>query len=67
MTIVAAGLDVTREEPLPDTSPLWAMENVLITPHTGGETAAYERRVVDLLVDNMARLSRGEPLVNGVV
>ena len=66
-TIAAAGLDVTREEPLPDTSPLWAMENVLITPHTGGETAAYERRVVDLLVDNMARLSRGEPLVNGVV
>ncbi|KAF0132426.1 MAG: NAD-binding D-isomer specific 2-hydroxyacid dehydrogenase [Xanthobacteraceae bacterium] len=66
-SIAAAGLDVTREEPLPEASPLWSMENVLITPHTGGETAAYERRVVDLLVDNIGRLSRGEPLVNGIV
>lgn len=66
-TIAAAGLDVTCEEPLAEASPLWAMENVLLTPHTGGETAAYERRVVDLLIENLGRLSRGEPLVNGVV
>jgi D-2-hydroxyacid dehydrogenase (NADP+) len=36
--IAAAGLDVTRDEPLPATSPLWAMPNVLLTPHTAGET-----------------------------
>jgi phosphoglycerate dehydrogenase-like enzyme len=66
-TIAAAGLDVTREEPLPEASPLWAMENVLITPHTGGETASYEKRVIDLLIDNLGRMSRGEPLVNQVV
>lgn len=66
-TIAAAGLDVTRDEPLPETSPLWGMENVLITPHTGGETAAYERRVVDFLIENLGRMARGEPLVNEVV
>lgn len=66
-TIAAAGIDVTREEPLPESSPLWAMRNVLITPHTGGETAAYERRVVDLLMTNLDRIEKGEPLVNGIV
>jgi phosphoglycerate dehydrogenase-like enzyme len=66
--IAAAGLDVTREEPLPAASPLWAMPNVLITPHTAGETQAYEDRVIDLLLANLDRLWRGEPaLVNQVV
>ena len=64
----AAALDVTREEPLPTASPLWAMPNVLITPHTAGETQAYEDNVVDILIDNLARLERGErELRNGVV
>ena len=63
-----AALDVTREEPLPGTSPLWSMPNVLITPHTAGETQAYEDNVIDILVDNLARLARGETqLTNGVV
>jgi len=66
-TIAAAGLDVTREEPLPEASPLWTMENVLITPHTGGETAAYEKRVIDLLIENLGRMAGGEALVNQVV
>jgi phosphoglycerate dehydrogenase-like enzyme len=66
--IAAAGLDVTREEPLPATSPLWTMPNVLITPHTAGETQAYEDRVIDLLLANLDRLWRGEQtLVNQVV
>jgi phosphoglycerate dehydrogenase-like enzyme len=66
--IAAAGLDVTREEPLPAASPLWAMPNVLITPHTAGETQAYEDRVIDLLLANLDRLWRGETaLVNQVV
>ena len=59
---------MTREEPLPADSPLWAMPNVLITPHTAGETQAYEDRVIDLLLENLDRLWRGEAtLVNQVI
>jgi D-2-hydroxyacid dehydrogenase (NADP+) len=57
--IAAAGLDVTREEPLPPGSPLWAMPNVLLTPHTAGETQRYEDAVIDILLDNLERLWRG--------
>jgi phosphoglycerate dehydrogenase-like enzyme len=64
----AAGLDVTQAEPLPAASPLWAMPNVLITPHTAGETQRYEDGVIDLLLANLERLWRGEPtLVNQVI
>jgi phosphoglycerate dehydrogenase-like enzyme len=66
--IAAAALDVTRDEPLPSASPLWAMPNVVITSHTAGETQAYEDRVIDLLLTNLDRLWRGEAtLVNQVV
>ena len=59
-TIAAAALDVTAEEPLPAASKLWAMSNVLITPHTAGETQKYEDNVLDVLMDNLERLWRGE-------
>lgn len=62
-----AALDVTTEEPLAGASPLWAMPNVFITPHTGGETRAYEGNVLDLLEANLPRLRAGERLVNQVV
>jgi phosphoglycerate dehydrogenase-like enzyme len=66
--IAGAGLDVTREEPLPALSPLWTMPNVLITPHTAGETHRYEDAVIDILLENLDRLWRGErALVNEVV
>ena len=66
--IAAAGLDVTRVEPLPGASPLWTTPNVLITPHTAGETQAYEDNVIDILLENLERQWRGEQeLVNGVV
>jgi phosphoglycerate dehydrogenase-like enzyme len=58
--IAAAGIDVTVEEPLPRSSPLWDLPNVLVTPHTGGETRHYEDNVIDLLMENLARLWRGE-------
>jgi phosphoglycerate dehydrogenase-like enzyme len=58
--LAAAGLDVTQVEPLAPTSPLWTMPNVLITPHTAGETQRYEDGVIDLLVENLDRLWRGE-------
>jgi phosphoglycerate dehydrogenase-like enzyme len=66
--LAAAGLDVTREEPLPAASPLWSMPNVLITPHTAGETQRYEDGVIDILIENLERLWRGEEaLVNQVI
>ena len=66
--IAGAGIDTTREEPLSADSPLWDLENALITPHTAGETRRYEDNVVDILIENVRRLQRGEDvLVNGVV
>jgi D-2-hydroxyacid dehydrogenase (NADP+) len=58
--IAGAALDVTAEEPLPADSPLWDLPNVFITPHTAGETRAYEDNVIDILMENLARLWRGE-------
>ena len=63
----AAALDVTVEEPLPGSSPLWTLPNVLITPHTGGETRAYEDAVIDLLLENLDRLWRGETTLRNQV
>jgi phosphoglycerate dehydrogenase-like enzyme len=63
-----AALDVTAEEPLPPESPLWSLPNVFITPHTAGETRAYEDNVLDLMEENLARLARGEAtLFNQIV
>jgi len=58
--IAGAGIDVTTEEPLAASSPLWGMEHVLITPHTAGETRHYEDNVTEILRDNLGRLWRGE-------
>ncbi len=66
--IAGAGIDTTWEEPLAVESPLWEMENVIITPHTGGETRRYEENVIDILWENLERLWRGETaLYNQVV
>ena len=59
-TIAGAGIDVTVEEPLSSSSPLWDFANVLITPHTAGETRRYEENVLDILLDNLERLWRGK-------
>lgn len=66
--VSAAGLDCVEIEPLPAESPLWGFENVLITPHSAGETQAYEANIIDLLLTNLERLWRGETdLRNGVI
>lgn len=66
--IAGAALDCVAEEPLPASSPLWAMPHVLITPHTAGETQRYEENVVDVLLDNLDRLWAGKAeLRNGIV
>jgi phosphoglycerate dehydrogenase-like enzyme len=59
-----AGLDVTEPEPLPADSPLWGMENVLITCHTSGATPHYWTRQGALISDNIGRFQRGEALRN---
>ena len=61
--IAGAALDCVWEEPLPATSPLWGVPNVLITPHTAGETRRYEDNVIDLLLENLERLWRGEAVL----
>ena len=66
--IAGAGLDVVEQEPLPDDSPLWDMDNVVLTPHTGGETQAYEDNVIDILLENVNRLTSGQSaLLNQVL
>lgn len=64
--IAGAALDVFDEEPLPASSPFWAMENVLVTPHISGFFADYAERVVEVFLDNLARWRGGEPLRNVV-
>jgi D-2-hydroxyacid dehydrogenase (NADP+) len=61
--IAGAALDCVWEEPLPATSALWGVPNVLITPHTAGETRRYEDNVIDLLLQNLERLWRGEAVL----
>ena len=66
--IGGAALDVTADEPLPQDSPLWDMPQVLITPHTAGETHSYEDNVLDMMMENIERLWRGEAgLFNQIV
>ena len=64
--IAGAGLDVFVEEPLPEDSPLWAMPQVLLSPHMCGDVEGWEAEVVSIFVDNAARFARGEPLRNRV-
>ncbi|MFW7267930.1 D-2-hydroxyacid dehydrogenase [Gluconacetobacter sp. Hr-1-5] len=65
--IAGAALDTFVEEPLPAASPLWSMDNVVVTPHAAGETQFYERNVVDILMANIAALEAGTPLKNQIV
>ncbi|HUE97369.1 MAG TPA: D-2-hydroxyacid dehydrogenase [Longimicrobiaceae bacterium] len=64
--IRGAALDVFRAEPLPSDSPLWALPNLLITPHVSATTDRFWRREVDLITENLARYERGDPLLNVV-
>jgi phosphoglycerate dehydrogenase-like enzyme len=64
--IAAALLDVFHEEPLPPTSPLWGLPNVILTPHTSGFTPRYEERAAAIFTENLRRYVAGEPLLNAV-
>jgi D-2-hydroxyacid dehydrogenase (NADP+) len=62
--IGGAGLDVTSPEPLPTDSPLWTMQNVMITSHTSGLSPHRWERGIELLIDNIHRFHNGQPLRN---
>ncbi len=64
--IAAAALDVFQREPLPADSPLWDMENVLITPHTGGLAEKSWERQYELFSENLRRYLAGKPLLDTV-
>ena len=59
-----AALDVFDQEPLPETSPLWDMENVLINPHSASTSDRENERLTELFCDNLQRFVNGQPLRN---
>ncbi len=59
-----AALDVTDVEPLPADRPEWALPNVLITPHVGGDTLVFARRAPGFVADQAERYLTGQPLAN---
>jgi len=64
--IAGAALDVFENEPLPENSPLWDLENVILTPHIGGNYEQYTMDVYRQFVANLERYVRGEPLLNEI-
>jgi phosphoglycerate dehydrogenase-like enzyme len=62
--LAGAGLDVTEPEPLPAESALWAEPGVIVTAHSSGLTPRSFERYQRLLLDNLLRFARGEPLLN---
>ncbi|MFD3697899.1 2-hydroxyacid dehydrogenase [Streptomyces sp. NPDC058646] len=64
---LCAALDVTDPEPLPAGHPLWHAPNVLITPHVGGSSSAFEPRAKRLLARQLTRFAAGEPLEHTVL
>jgi phosphoglycerate dehydrogenase-like enzyme len=64
--LAGAGLDVYETEPLPPDHPLWAMPNVILTPHVAGASPRIAERHLAVLLGNVGRFARGEPLANVV-
>ena len=64
--LAGAYLDVFETEPLPESSPLWSFENVLLTPHASDNIHAWPRKFIRLFGDNLERWLAGEALVNVV-
>ncbi|QFU82426.1 D-2-hydroxyacid dehydrogenase [Natronorubrum aibiense] len=65
--IEGAALDVFETEPLPEESPLWDLEEVIVTPHCGAFTRDYFRDVGGIVRENVDRLEAGEAFHNRVV
>ena len=65
-TIAGAVLDVTVEEPLAESSPLWDLPNVILTSHYSGFHPRYDELALGVFLDNLGRYVRGEELRNVV-
>ncbi len=64
---ITAALDVTDPEPLPSDHPLWKAKSVLISPHVGGNTSAFEKRARKLIESQLQLLAEGKSLNNVIV
>lgn len=64
--LAGAGLDVAEEEPLPPSSPLWRLPNVILTPHVGAQAARRVDDTTRLICENLRRYRDGKPLLNEV-
>jgi phosphoglycerate dehydrogenase-like enzyme len=64
---ITAALDVTDPEPLPSDHPLWKAKSVLISPHVGGNTSAFEKRARRLIESQLQLLAEGKSLNNVIV
>ena len=62
--LAGAVLDVTEQEPLPESSRLWELRGVIITPHVGGQSARRIDNMTELFCRNLRRRQAGEPLIN---
>jgi phosphoglycerate dehydrogenase-like enzyme len=62
--IAGAGLDVTCTEPLPEDSPLWGFDTVILSPHISGDMEDYMLRATDLFCNNLRRHLSGKKLLN---
>ena len=64
--IAGAALDVFDKEPLPPESPLWDLENAIVTPHVSGGTEIYNQRATEIFCDNLRRYLDGAAMRNVV-
>jgi phosphoglycerate dehydrogenase-like enzyme len=64
--IAGAYLDVFKVEPLSESSPLWSLPNVIVTPHAAALSAGNQARQAEHFLANLERWARGEPLANVV-
>ena len=64
--IGGAGLDVFEKEPLPKESPIWDLENVILTPHMSGANRGYMDKACALFAHNLRSFVAGQPLLNVV-
>ncbi len=62
--IAGAGLDVFEQEPLPASSPLWKLDNVIISPHVAGWHTTYYQNAAAVFAENLQRYLDGRPLLN---
>jgi phosphoglycerate dehydrogenase-like enzyme len=63
-SLAGAGLDVFAREPLPESSPLWSLPNVIVTPHSSGSTPGNLERSAAIFLENFEHYSKGAPLRN---